>query len=726
MNRRSALVAVVLVALHAAASADVDVVVGNGDVVSGTIAPATETETFRVTVPKGATLFVKAKALKKGPALSVVVRDPANTSIGARSGKSVSIKTTPLTTTGEYVVQVQSDEQTTTGDYSLVISWKSPTSVLSVAGLAPGASGTLSFGADAGAVATIVAKKSGKASGAVPSLVSLVGPTSSPAVGPGPTAKVTIPDPGEYVLTYANTGAQAGTVAATVKIKPPKPTKSKVALNRAAIGEGGIAGGGAFGSVVPTTGGVVAFPTFPFASPGGPLAGTSVSIPSGALGAPTVVVIATAPPLTPLDAKSGAGPTVFFGPEGTRFDTSDASKRATITIPYDPSFESATGAFVVYTRDAKGAVTAVDPPYAIDHVAHTVTFATSHFSSFRVAAAGGPTDVTMRTVAHLEAPIDFCLASAPPGRPARYKLFVADQGEDTVIGLVTRPGGDLTLDPETFAGNGGSSADGTFRTNFAFPPVMDSVASRSDGTVFAATDREIFRIAANGAVTRYAGSGTSGDTGDEGPARDAKFSVIVSVAADEQGRVFICDFGAHRIRVIDKAGVVHAFSGSGFAVFGPDGVAPGSTTFLVPRRIALAHAGGLFVADAARIRHIDPVAGVNATLAGGPTGATGVPVDGVALAGVRFQAVGGVGTFFDAALQKELVAVGDPQDSTVHLIDAAADQMTFVAGASGVSGDAPDAPGPANVAVHPSAVVVTAEGTYFLHPETGKIRFVNR
>jgi hypothetical protein len=726
MNHRSVLAAVSLAALAAAASADVDVVVGNADVVAGTLSPASENETFRVTCPKGATLFVKAKAAKKGLTLRVSILDAGNASLGLFTGKSVSLKTKPLAATGEYVVTVRSGDGETTGDYSLVISWKNPPSVAVTADVAASQTATLSFGADAGAVATISAKKAGKTSAAVPSLVGLAGPTSSPAVGPAATAKVTLPELGEYVLTFANTGATAGAITATVKLKPPKPTKRKLALRRSAIGEGGISGGVAFGSLVSSAGGVVGVPVLPFSSPGGPLAGTSVSIPTGALAAPTAILIATAPALTPLDGQSGAGPTAFFGPEGTRFDKSDVAARATITIPYDPAFESATATFVVYTRDARGKVTAVDPPYTIDHSAHTVSFATSHFSSFRVGAPGGPTDPTLRTVALLDDPIDICEAYAPPGKPARYKFFVADDDEDTVFGLVPRPGGDPTLDPELFVGNGESSDDGTQRLKFFFPTSITCVSARRDGQVFAGTRTQIYRIAANGIVTRYAGTGPSADAGDEGPARAAQFNLIVSILADDQGRIFVCDAGASRIRVIDKSGVVHAWAGNGENAFGTDGVAPADTTFLDLHRIEFARAGGLFVADAARVRRIDPVAGVNVTFAGDANGGSGAAIDGVSLSVTRFYVAHGIGAYFDAAQQKEFVAVADSSDGTVHLLDAAADLMTSVAGLSDTSGNAPDAPGPVIRAINPSAVRFAAEGTYVVDRQAGKIRFVTR
>src|SRR6185295_3019270 len=145
--------------------------------------------------------------------------------------------------------------------------------------------------------------------------------------------------------------------------------------------------------------------------------------------------------------------------------------------------------------------------YTIDPVARTVSFATSHFSSFRVGATGAPTDRTLRTVADLDEPVDICEAYPPPGKPARYRFLVADKDVNTVIGLVPRSDGIGTLDAETFAGDGDASTDGAQRLNFAFPADVTAVASRRDGQVFVATRAQIFRIAANGAVSRLAGTG---------------------------------------------------------------------------------------------------------------------------------------------------------------------------------------------------------------------------
>src|SRR6185295_4564935 len=164
-----------------------------------------------------------------------------------------------------------------------------------------------------------------------------------------------------------------GAFRGKITIKQPRAVKTKVILTDAVLGaasdhfaqtttigrDGGIA--------TPGTGGT-------------PIDGASVSFPNGAVSSPTSIVVGTGAPVPSQTPQTGGvGPTIVFGPEGLRF-----SKAATITIPFDPSaFDGDTSTLTVYTRDAKGKITAVPPPLTIDPLAGTVSFQASHFSAFR-------------------------------------------------------------------------------------------------------------------------------------------------------------------------------------------------------------------------------------------------------------------------------------------------------------------------------------------------------
>ena len=196
--------------------------------------------------------------------------------------------------------------------------------------------------------------------------------------------------------------------------------------------------------------------------------------------------------------------------------------------------------------------------------------------------------------------------------------------------------------------------------------------------------------------------------------------------ADLNGRVYIADGGAHRIRSIDPPSYrVHAFAGSGTQGLGFDGETPTLTSFFAPSRIAFTQAGGLLVCDGGRLRRLN-VDGTNVTVAGSKTGSTGSTGDGGAPAAALFQQLVGVSTFFDFQQQRELVVVADALDHTVRLLDFTGGTVTLLAGQHGQSGNAPDASPATGLLNMPTAVLLQPNSAVFLDQENQKLRRVSR
>jgi cysteine-rich repeat protein len=63
-------------------------------------------------------------------------------------------------------------------------------------------------------------------------------------------------------------------------------------------------------------------------------------------------------------------------------------------------------------------------------------------------------------------------------------------------------------------------------------------------------------------IVVIAGTGAGGFSGDDGPARAAELCVPTSVAVDAAGNVFIADAMNHRIRRVDRSGVITTIAGS--------------------------------------------------------------------------------------------------------------------------------------------------------------------
>jgi len=122
---------------------------------------------------------------------------------------------------------------------------------------------------------------------------------------------------------------------------------------------------------------------------------------------------------------------------------------------------------------------------------------------------------------------------------------------------------------QTHAGGGTFSADGTPGTQFQFNLPGRGIAVDSFGNVFVSDQgidaKFVYKIdaAAPNAVTRVAGSGASGFTGDGGPARLAQLQGGNGLEFDAQGNLYVGDFG--RIRRIAAA---PAYALSQFVAFG--------------------------------------------------------------------------------------------------------------------------------------------------------------
>lgn len=183
----------------------------------------------------------------------------------------------------------------------------------------------------------------------------------------------------------------------------------------------------------------------------------------------------------------------------------------------------------------------------------------------------------------------------------------------------------------TFAGTGSSgySGDGGLATNAEFgQPIF--IDFDNLGNMFVA-DRNynvIRKIDVNGIVTTVAGTGSGGFTGDGGPATQATMNSPISVAADNAGNIYIGDFDNNRVRKVDANGIITTFAGNGNAGYAGDG-GPANQAEIGNHWGALAcdDIGNVYLADMYNhvIRKID-AGGIINTIVG--TGVAGYSGDG--------------------------------------------------------------------------------------------------
>jgi hypothetical protein len=110
-------------------------------------------------------------------------------------------------------------------------------------------------------------------------------------------------------------------------------------------------------------------------------------------------------------------------------------------------------------------------------------------------------------------------------------------------------------------------------------------------------------VDANGTITTVAGSGTYyGDSGDGGPATNARLSFPYGVAVARDGTIYIADTGNNRLREVTPSGVIFPLAGTGAAGFAGDGGLAGRAELAAPEGIGLDGQGDLYVADTVNLR----------------------------------------------------------------------------------------------------------------------------
>lgn len=101
-----------------------------------------------------------------------------------------------------------------------------------------------------------------------------------------------------------------------------------------------------------------------------------------------------------------------------------------------------------------------------------------------------------------------------------------------------------------------------------------------------------------GTIATLAGTGTAGFSGDASAATSAQLNAPASVVADAAENVYIADAGNFRIRRVDAVtGVISTFAGTGTAGVSGDGGPAINAQFQAIKSLAINSAGDLFVSE---------------------------------------------------------------------------------------------------------------------------------
>ncbi len=223
-----------------------------------------------------------------------------------------------------------------------------------------------------------------------------------------------------------------------------------------------------------------------------------------------------------------------------------------------------------------------------------------------------------------------------------------------------------------------------------------------------------------GTITTVAGNGTTGFSGDGGPALQAQLNDPYAVDVDELGNLYIAEVnngrirkvdastgvistlalvsavdlayaggfvyavGGHRVRRVDAStGAITAYAGTGTSGFDGDGNAATEALLATPQGAAFDAAGNLFIADTnnRRVRRVDAVTKNISTYAG--NGTQGYAGEGVLATNAELFAPSRVAVDADGNL-----FIGD--GVRVRRVDATTKLITTVAGSGTTPGEAGD------------------------------------
>ncbi len=147
----------------------------------------------------------------------------------------------------------------------------------------------------------------------------------------------------------------------------------------------------------------------------------------------------------------------------------------------------------------------------------------------------------------------------------------------------------------------------------------NGIAVNKEGEIFISDSgsSKIRKIDRDQNVTTFAGTGEFSDSGDGGPAIEAGIRSPGGLTFSPSGELYIAEETSHRIRKIDQEGRIMHVAGTGFAGYGGDGGPATQAQLKSPYRMVFDQEGNLYFSDRDnhRIRKIDRQ-GIISTVAG--------------------------------------------------------------------------------------------------------------
>ena len=241
-----------------------------------------------------------------------------------------------------------------------------------------------------------------------------------------------------------------------------------------------------------------------------------------------------------------------------------------------------------------------------------------------------------------------------------------------------------------------SGAINTVLSSANFPDIgtaetLHAMVSDQAGNLYVLLIHRLIQLAPDGAITVLLDTaGASGDSGDGGPAVDAKIATGAALARDAAGDFYIVDSNACVIREITTNGIIHTVAGNGTCAFTPDGAAAAGNPLATPTAIVLDGTGGMYIEESPNagvlgnsiLRYISP-GGLLKTIAG--SGKAGYSGDGGPATQAAMEMLSHTGIVLDKAGN---LYFDDSLNSVVRVVSPSGIINTFAGnGQSATAGD---------------------------------------
>lgn len=183
-------------------------------------------------------------------------------------------------------------------------------------------------------------------------------------------------------------------------------------------------------------------------------------------------------------------------------------------------------------------------------------------------------------------------------------------------------------DIHTYAGNGtsGYSGDGGPATSAQLGQTT-GVDVDAGGNLYVVDNGNcvVRKVTATGTITTVAGNGTCGYSGDGGPATSAELRNPQAVDVDAGGNLYITDTGNNRVRKVAPTGTITTVAGNGTAGYSGDGGPATSAELNIPIGIATDAAGNAYIGDQInnRVRKVAPTGTITTVAGNGVAGSSG-------------------------------------------------------------------------------------------------------